>query len=85
MWVSKNAEFYTDFDSVEKVLKNAPKKMTEIRNIFTFPHVRQTYFAYNFFWCILNKILDRFKIIVKFGVYIYCFYFFKLKNLFWSY
>jgi hypothetical protein len=26
-WVSKNAVFHTDFESVEKVLKNAPKKL----------------------------------------------------------
>jgi hypothetical protein len=26
IWVSKNAEFHADFESVEKVLKNAPKK-----------------------------------------------------------
>jgi hypothetical protein len=44
--VSKNPEFYADFDSVEKVWKNVPEKvisknMTEICT-FLFPHVRQT-------------------------------------------
>jgi hypothetical protein len=29
--------------------------MTEICTIFTFTHVRQTCFAYNFFWCIFLK------------------------------
>jgi hypothetical protein len=27
IWVSKQAEFHADFESVEKVLKNAPKKL----------------------------------------------------------
>jgi hypothetical protein len=26
-WVSKNAEFQADFESIEKVVKNAPKKV----------------------------------------------------------
>jgi hypothetical protein len=27
VWVSKNAEFHADFESVEKVVKNVPKKI----------------------------------------------------------
>jgi hypothetical protein len=27
LWVSKNAEFYADFESVEKVFKKCPKKL----------------------------------------------------------
>ena len=51
---SKNAELHADFESVEKVLKKSTKKvisknMTEICTFFTFTHVRQTCFAYNFF------------------------------------
>jgi hypothetical protein len=41
--VSKNAEFNADFESVEKVLKKFIKQ-----SYFTFTHVRQTCFAYNF-------------------------------------
>ncbi len=63
-WVSKNAEFHADFESVEKVMKNAPKKvisknLTEICTFFAFTHVRQTCFAYNFFWCIFYQLLQR--------------------------
>jgi hypothetical protein len=51
--VSKNAEFHVDFESVEKVSKNAQKKViskniTEKCTFFTVTHVRQTSFAYNF-------------------------------------
>jgi hypothetical protein len=50
----KNAEFHADFESVEKVLKKCTKKVisknvTEICPFFTFTHVRQTFFADNFF------------------------------------
>ncbi len=50
----KNAEFHTDFESVEKGLKKCTKKVisknvSEICTFFTFTHVRQTCFAYNFF------------------------------------
>jgi hypothetical protein len=52
--VSKNAEIHADFKSVEKVLKKCTKKVisknvTEKGTFFTFTHVRQTCFAYNFF------------------------------------
>jgi hypothetical protein len=49
IWVSKNAEFQTDFKSVENVLKVISKNVTEICPFFTFTHVRQTCFAYNLF------------------------------------
>ncbi len=46
----KNVEFHADFESVEKVLKNTPKKVisknvTEICTFFAFTHVRQACFA----------------------------------------
>jgi hypothetical protein len=53
--VSKHAEFHADFESVEKVVKNAPKKVirkTSLTNMSKsektayFRHV----FASNFFW-----------------------------------
>ncbi len=54
IWVSKNAEFHADFESVKRFVKNAPKKIisknvTEICTFFTFTHVRQTCFTFNFF------------------------------------
>ncbi len=43
----KKAEFHADFESVEKLLKNASKKVikknvSEICTFFIFTHVRQT-------------------------------------------
>jgi hypothetical protein len=54
IWGSKNAEFHTDFKSVEKVCFKSIKKVqskyvTEISLFSTFSHVRQTCFAFNFF------------------------------------
>jgi hypothetical protein len=55
--VSKNAEFHADFESVvlksfEKMhtKKVMSKNVTEKCTFFTFTHVRQTCFAYNFFF-----------------------------------
>ncbi len=50
----KNAEFHANFESVEKVLKKCTKKSYLQKrdgkmHFFTFTHVRQTCFAYNFF------------------------------------
>jgi hypothetical protein len=42
------------------------KNMTEICNFFTFTHVRQTCFAYNFFWCIFKLIFQRIHEILRF-------------------
>jgi hypothetical protein len=57
---SKNAEFHADFESIEKVLKKCTKKVisknvTKICTIFTFTHVRQTCFAFNFFCAFLTS------------------------------
>ncbi len=80
--MSKNAEFFADLQSVEKVVKNAPKKIiskniTEICSLFTFTHVCQTCFAYNFCVCIFLRFPNRFKISVKFCVF---YIFFGFKN-----
>ena len=54
----KNATFHANFESVEKVLEKYIKKKLLAKTwrknalFFTFTHVRQTCFAYNFFWCI---------------------------------
>ncbi len=63
-WVSRNAEFHADFESIEKVLKKCTQKIisknvTEICTFFTFTPVRQTCFAYNFFLCILLQLFKR--------------------------
>jgi hypothetical protein len=52
MWVSKNAKFYADFESVEKVLKKCTNKLLAKRDrnmhFFTFTHVRQTCTAHRY-------------------------------------
>jgi hypothetical protein len=35
------------------------KNVTEKCTFFTFTHVRQTCFAYNFFWCIFSQLFQR--------------------------
>jgi hypothetical protein len=65
----KNAEFHADFESVEKVLKKCNNKkvnknVTEICTFFSFTHVRQTSFAYNFFGAFFNIFFNGFKISV---------------------
>jgi len=59
--VSKNAEFHADFESVEKMYqkKVISKNVTEKCTFFTFTYVRQTCFAYNFFWCIFSQLFQR--------------------------
>ncbi len=42
--VSKNAEFHADFESVKKVVKNAPKKVISKTSLTNMSHV----FANNF-------------------------------------
>ncbi len=51
IWVSKNAEFHADFESVLKkcTKKKLLAKMWRKQALFSlFTHVRQTFFAYNF-------------------------------------
>ncbi len=55
---------YAAFKYLEKVLKKCTKKVisknvTEIFTFSTFTHVRQTCFAYNFFWFIFSKLFLR--------------------------
>jgi hypothetical protein len=59
-----NNEIHADFESVEKVVKNAPKKVISITSLTNmskseksafFRHV----FANNFFWCIFSKLFQR--------------------------
>jgi hypothetical protein len=49
---------------------------------FTFTHVPQTCFAYNFFLCIFNKFLNGFEISVKFCVFVIFFDLFFKKQFF---
>jgi len=65
--VSKNAEFHTDFKSVEKVLKIYQKKLlANVTVIYTF---RQTCFAYNFFGAFLYNFFSGFEISMKLCVF----------------
>ncbi len=87
MWVSKNAEFHNDFESVEKVLKKCTikkllAKMWRKKALFSlFTHVYQTFFAYNFFWCIFYIFFNGFEISEKFCVFDIFFDLKKKKNL----
>ena len=71
VWVSKNAEFHADFESVEKSVekifqkKVISKNVTEKCTFFTFTHVRQTCFAYNFFLVHFFTILTLFDFFKK--------------------
>jgi hypothetical protein len=49
-------------------------------HFFTFTHVRQTCFAYNFFWCIFYNFFNGFETSMKFCVFLHLFQF-KKKNL----
>jgi hypothetical protein len=56
----KHAEFHTDLKSVKKVFQKCTKKVIsknvmEICTFFSFTHVRQTCFAYNFMLMHLTK------------------------------
>jgi hypothetical protein len=60
MWKSKNAKLYAEFDSVEKRKKipyeqKYKQKRDGICTFFTFNHVCQGCFAYNFLCCIFVK------------------------------
>ena len=77
--MSKNAEFHADFESVGKVLKKMYQKkviskdVTEKCTFFTFTHVRQTRFAYNFLWCIFLQLFqwirNQREILIPFLIY----------------
>ncbi len=64
IWVSKNAGFHADFESVEKVLKKCTQKKLLAKTwrkyaLFHFTYVRQTCFACTFFWCIFLQLFQR--------------------------
>ncbi len=71
----KNQKRYYDFKSVEKVLKKCTKKSYQQKrdgnmHFFYFNHVRQTCFAYNFFFgAFFNNFFNGFEISVKFYVF----------------
>ena len=83
--VSKNAEFHADFESVKKGFKKLyqkkviSKNVTEKCTFFTFTHVRQTCFAYNFFCAFFHNFFNGFEISVKFCVFWHLFWFFSTK------
>jgi hypothetical protein len=53
--------------------------MTEKCTFFTFTHVRQTCFAYNFFCAFFHNFFNGFEISVKFCVFCLLFRFFQKK------
>jgi hypothetical protein len=58
------------------------KNVTEKSPFSLFTNVRQTFFAYNFFWCIFYNFFDGFEISVKFCVFCIFSDFFP-KSFFW--
>jgi hypothetical protein len=63
-WLSKNAEFHADFESVEKVLKNAPKKficknVTEICPFSLLLMFIKLVLLITSFWCIYSQLFQR--------------------------
>jgi hypothetical protein len=80
----KNAEFHVDFESVEKVVKNAPKKVLSKISLTNkskseksafFRHI----FANNFFGAFFQNFLNGFEIRVKFCVFLHLYLNFSKK------
>jgi hypothetical protein len=73
----KNAEFHAIWNPLKSFEKMHTKKllanMTEICTFFTFTHVRQTCFAYNFLCAFFKNFFNRFEISMKFCVFGYLF------------
>ncbi len=72
----KNAKFHADFESVEKVVKNAPKKWQAKQVWRTWVKVKKCIFCHvfanNFCWVdFKKKIFNGFEISVKFCVFWY--------------
>ncbi len=62
--ISKYAEFHGVFESVEKVVKNAPKKVTcktSLTNMSKVKkvHISVTFLLISFFVCIFSKLFQR--------------------------
>ncbi len=72
--ISKNAEFHADFESVEKFVKNAPKKVTSKTSLMNIsnPIEKSAYFlhvfANNFFWVhfFKNFVIPILNFLIKF-------------------
>ncbi len=86
MGIKKTQNFTLISNPLKKVWKNALKKVisknvTEICTFFTFTHVRQTCFAYNFcFGAFFLTFFNGFEISVKFCVFWHLLWFFHPKN-----
>ncbi len=70
----KNAEFHADFESVEKVVKNAPKKViskTSLTNMSKSEkvHIYVTFLLITFFGAFFQTFFNGFEISVKFCVF----------------
>jgi hypothetical protein len=63
--ISKNAEFHADFESVEGVVKNAPKKSYKQKKVWRTWVKREkglfsvTFLLITFLWCIFSKLFQR--------------------------
>ncbi len=75
IWVSKNAEFHTDFESVGKVLKKCTKKKLLAKTwrkyaLFSLLLMFvELVLLVTFFWCIFYNFFNGFKLSVKFCVF----------------
>ncbi len=80
----KTQNFTLISNPLKKCWKNVQKKLL-VKNVmekctfFTFTHVRQTCFAYNFFCAFFHNFFNRVEISVKFCVFWHLFEFFQKK------
>jgi hypothetical protein len=87
IWVSKNEEFHADFKSFEKMhhKKVISKNVMEKSPFSLFTNVRQTFFAYNFFWCICLQFFQRIRNQPEILRFLVSFLFFFKQKFFLSY
>ncbi len=70
--MKKNAEFHADFESVEKIVKNAPKKVTSKTSLTNMSKSdKSAYFrhVFRFFWFDFSNFFNGFEISVKFCIF----------------
>ncbi len=88
MWVSKNPECHTDFESVEKVLKKCTNKKLLAKMWWTYALFTlllmfvKLVLLITFFGAFFNTFFNGFEISVKFCVFYYLFYYFQKKIFF---
>ncbi len=79
--------FWIRWKRFEKMYQHkvSSKNVTEKCTFFTFTHVRQTCFAYNFFWCIFSQLFQRIRNQREILCFFYTFFDFCQKTFFRSY